>query len=255
MGIEESLKAQIEAMTTRYGMAVKIYGAVSLFLLLMLGITGFATYHYRQKATELALVADAAKKEATEAVARGKQADLAKESADALTALAHKDVAKWKAAYEALPRPGPTPTPPAVTEVAQIEKDLTEFGFKPGVRLIQPDPTVQQASLLWPNDAVVAWSWRAAAQEVPALEKKLNTADGLIAAQTKETGALQLNLAASEKARDEWFAAHGAEHQRAEALQGEVGAMTKEAKAKRIGTYAKVGAALLTGYFVGKGLK
>lgn len=133
--------------------------------------------------------------------------------------------------------PLPDPPKPAPAEDAALAEALGLRG------VMTPLPRIE---------AVTVWVWSEEALRVPQLTLRLDAAEDMVKAQDHEIGALKGEAEAQSTARDRWKAAHDAQADRGAALDSQVKAMAKEAKAKEVKWWTKMGAGVAASYLVGR---
>lgn len=206
-------------------------------VLALVGVASWAVFYGRakgQEATKLEREAAEAKGVAATYWASFKTALEGKQKALTANAELEKQIASMKVT------PAPKPVPPA-PENPQAVADLKANG------MLAPENLVAQ-------DVPRVWTWCYKAEQVPVLERRafdlesvLVKKDELLAGKDKELALADLAISDCSKARE-------AENLRANKLEEGMTAMKKEARAKEVKWWLKVGAAALVSYLAGKKL-
>lgn len=178
-------------------------------------------------------------KDAAEALGRARslkaQAEQAEHEAQIQRVNARIQAAENEILREVLakaPRP-PAPKPPP----ADLNPALAARG------VLTPLPRIE---------GELVWNWSEEALRVPALTTRLDAAEALVTGQGKEIATLRGEADALDAARTKWKAAHDAQEDRAKALEGQIGAITREQRSREVRWWIKLGAGVAGAYVLGR---
>lgn len=216
----------------------KLYLGAAIIVLLTTAqflVAGWYGSRQARKASEAAQAAAEAEGRAKilkeEANAADGRARLASAQRDAVA----QEVARLRKKLAETPLP--EPAKPAPAGDAELSSGLQARG------ILTPLPRIE---------AVTVWNWSEEALRVPQLERRGEALEALVKGQDMDITALKGEKQALEEARDRWREANGAQADRSAALERQVVALQKEAKAREVKWWIKIGVGALVSYGVGR---
>lgn len=223
-----------EAQAAKRRLYLGVAGALVVVIL-----TGFGANWYagRQRKN-----ADQAARAAAEATGRAKILAEEAQAADgrARLASAQRDAVAQEVARlrkKLAETPLPEPAKPAPAGDAELTAGLQARG------VLTPLPRIE---------AVQVWNWSEEALRVPQLTLRLDAAEAVIKGQDMDITSLKGLAEAEAAAKEKWRSAHVAQSDRGDALDRQVKALQKEAKAREVKWWIKLGAGVAASYVVGR---
>lgn len=208
---------------------------IGALALIVLGVSSCVAAKARREAQDAATRAAAAESRAKVLAEEAQAADGKARLAAAQREAVSLEVARLRRKLAETPLP--EPAKPAPVEDAALAHELGLRG------VLTPLPRLE---------AVTVWAWSEDSLRVPQIMSRLDAAEAVVKGQDQEIGALKGETQALESARDRWKGTAGAQGERATALDSQVKALQKEAKAREVKWWIKLGAGVAASYVVGR---